>query len=130
MICLSEKRTVGQTTWNSLMRVTSYEHCSLGKFIAAGAHLQSHVATEHDRICMFVLCDGYRTADWFDRILKLDAARELPAEPERHSRRCHSNDREPNPRDFFYDERLDLREWMFQFGRFAGRLPVQKRVCS
>src|SRR5438093_7635291 len=141
MICLSEKRTVGQTTWNSLMRVTGYEHSqlrkfrgqshySIGKIIAAGAHFQSHMPTKHNRIRTFVLCLGHRTANGFDRILKLDAARELRAEPKRHSGRCHSNDRELYARDFFYDERLDLREWMFRFGRCAGRLAVQNRVCS
>src|SRR6266481_4468310 len=104
MIRLSEEHTVGQTTWNCLMRVTSYKHCRLrkfrgqshygiGKIIAAGAHFQSHVAAEHDRICTLTLCPRNRAANGFDRILKLDAPREFPRKPERHSRRRHSNDR-------------------------------------
>ena len=49
MICLSEEHTVGQTTWNCLMRVTGDEYChlrelrgqshySIRKIVAAGAH--------------------------------------------------------------------------------------------
>ena len=49
MICLSEEHTVGQTTWNCLMRVTGdkhrhlrelrgQSHYSIRKIVAAGAH--------------------------------------------------------------------------------------------
>src|SRR6266478_6685812 len=74
MICLSEEHTVGQTTWNCLMRVTSDKDCRLrkfrgqshygiGKIIAAGAHFQSHVAAEDDRICPFAFCRCDRAAN-------------------------------------------------------------------
>src|ERR1700757_2264394 len=121
MICLSEKHTVGQTAWNILMRVTSDEHrhlwkfrsqshYSIGKIISSSAHFQSHMPTQHNRIHTFVLCPAHRPANGFDWILKLDAPRELWTEPERHSGGCHSNDRKLDARDFFYNERLDLRE--------------------
>src|SRR6266480_3408289 len=141
MICLSEEHTVGQTTWNCLMRVTGDEYChlrelrgqshySIRKIVAAGAHFQSHVATEHDRIYPLAVCSRYRPADGFNRILELDAAREFRGKPIRHSRRCHADDRQLDSRDFLHDERLDLREWMLQIGTCAGRLSVQDRVCS
>src|ERR1700737_975019 len=95
MIRLSEEHTVGQTTWNCLMRVTSYKHWRPRKFrgqshygickiIAAGAHFQSHMATEHNRICPLALCPRNRAANGFDRILKFDAPREFRRKQKRH----------------------------------------------
>src|SRR5438132_7705967 len=114
VICLSEEHTVGQTAWNCLMRMTSDKHSRLwkfrsqshhgiGKIIAAGAHFQSHMPTEHDRIRTFSLCPGDRPANGFDGILKLDPAREFGRKPKRHSRRRDSNDRELDPRNFSHD---------------------------
>src|SRR6266404_3250690 len=131
MIRLSEEHTVGQTTWNCLMRMTSYKHCRLrkfrgqrhygiGKIIATGAHFQSHVATEHDRIYPLTLCARNGAADGFDRMLKLDSPREFPRKPKRHSRRRHSNDRKLDPRNFLYNERLDVRERVLRIRRCTG----------
>src|SRR5206468_10007504 len=98
MICLSEEHTVGVTTWSCLMRMTGDEHChlrelrgqshySIRKIVAAGAHFQSHVATQHDRIYPLPVCSRYRPAGGFSRILELHAASEFRVKPIRHSRR-------------------------------------------
>src|ERR1700730_3555395 len=111
MIGLRQEHTVRRAARHGLMRVTGDKHGSFRKFrgqrhdivreiIATGARLQSHVASQHNRIRTFTLCFRDCPAYELVRISKIKTTNELRSEPKRHSGRSHSNDRDFNSRDF------------------------------
>ena len=65
---------------------------------------------EHDRICAVLFCFDHPAAHWFDRIFKIKTANEFRPEPKRHSRSCHSDDRDSDSIELFQNVRLNLRE--------------------
>src|SRR5262249_17283064 len=113
-----------------LRKFGSQSHYSIGKIIAAGPHLQSHVPAQNDRVCTLSLCSCDCAADRFDRILKFNATCEFWSQPKRDSRSGNANDCELDPCDVLQNERLNLREWMLRIRKCASRLTIQDCVCS
>ena len=111
-----------------LRKFGSQRHHRVGKIIAAGTRFQSHVAGQHNGIRAFALCFCDRAAHRLNRLLKIDACRKLPRQPERHSRRGDPDDRKFYPGDFPRNERLNLCKRMSCVGKFASGLCLQHHV--
>ena len=60
-----------------ILKFRGQSHYCIGKIIAAGAHFQSHVPAQNDRVCTLSLCGRDCAPDRFDRTLKFDATREF-----------------------------------------------------
>src|SRR5918996_2886759 len=110
------------------MSMARYESCDIGelgsqrhhrvrKVIAACARLQSHVTREHNRICAFAVRFGNCPAYRLNGILKIDSNGKLPWKPERHARRCDSDNCDFDALNFLNDKWLNFCERMVRIGR-------------
>src|SRR3954464_4317848 len=93
-----------------IRKLGSHRHHRIREVIATRTRLQSHVTCEDNRVRALAFRFNNRTPYRLHRILKINSHRKLPRKPERHARRCDSDNCDFDPFDFLNDEWLNLCE--------------------
>src|SRR5262245_52949705 len=98
----------------AIRELGSQGHDRVRKIIAAGPRLQSHVTCKHNRVRAFAFrCHNCATYG-LNRMLKIDSNGKFAWKPERHTRRCDSDNCDFDSLNLLKDKWLNFRERMLR----------------